>query len=94
MHSFLGDVLHEAHHVINGERQEDYGDPIETWQRTVDIFNAITGHNLTREEGMIFMISAKLAREANKHKRDNLRDGCGYFALVSYSYDMRERGRE
>ena len=28
------------------------------------------------------MVLAKLARESFRHKKDNLRDGCGYLALT------------
>ena len=90
MRSFLGDILHEAHHLINGARQEDYSDPRENWRRTVDIFNAITSRDLSVYEGVLFMVAVKLAREAHKHKRDNLVDGCGYLAILNHLHEGRE----
>jgi len=71
-------ILQEAQALVYGSRQGDYGHPREDYQRTVAIFRAITGHDLTAAEGVWFMIAVKLSRQSRQHKRDNLTDLCGY----------------
>ena len=75
-------ILTEAHELINGERAESYGPVGENWSRTVQIFNAWTGHTLSPVEGLKFMVAVKLARETHRHKADNLRDAAGYLGLI------------
>jgi len=51
------------------------------WGRTVAIFGAITGRKLSVREALLLMVAAKLAREFNRPKRDNIRDAIGYLVL-------------
>lgn len=72
-------ILQEAQRLVYGDRGEDYGPPDENFARTVDIFRAMTGHDLTPHEGVLFMVAVKLARIATcPRKRDNYVDGAGY----------------
>lgn len=49
---------------------------------TVAAFNAITGHNLTEEQGWLFMELLKCVRaEHNGYRPDNYEDGAAYCAL-------------
>lgn len=51
--------------------------------KTVTAFNALTGHELTEEQGWQFMIILKLARsQQGEYKADNYLDGTAYFALA------------
>ena len=51
--------------------------------KTVEMFNELTGHNLTEQQGWKFMILLKLARsEQGAHKDDNYIDGAAYFSLA------------
>jgi hypothetical protein len=76
-------ILQEAHALVFGDRRAEYGHPRDDYQRTVAIFKALTGHDLTAAEGVLFMHCAKLSREMNRHKRDNLRDACGYLECLA-----------
>lgn len=50
---------------------------------TVDAFNSITGHELTAEQGWIFMAILKLVRsQQGEHRTDNYEDGAAYVALA------------
>lgn len=75
-------ILLEADELINGARQDAYGDVRANWQRTVDIFESMTGIKLTPIQGLQFMVAVKAAREYHKPKRDNRRDMCGYLGLI------------
>ena len=50
---------------------------------TVSAFNAITGHELTAEQGWLFMLLVKAVRsQQGDFKLDNYEDGAAYFALM------------
>ena len=78
-----GSILKEAEAAINGPRNKTYGDFRENWERTCALFYQMTGIKLSADEGLMFMLCVKLAREAHSHKRDNLVDLCGYAELFS-----------
>ena len=82
------EILIEAYNLITGQRQNDYDHPLEDYSRTVDIFRAITGINLSAEEGIMFMVSMKLSRLANELEKgldvpDNTRDAIGYLGCLN-----------
>lgn len=52
--------------------------------RTIDIFNAISGLNLTERQGYEFMIALKLARsQQGEFNLDDYSDLAGYTALIA-----------
>lgn len=52
-------------------------------QCTVDVFSALTGHDLSEEEGWLFMVCVKLARSrGSQHHADDYTDGAAYVALA------------
>lgn len=56
--------------------------------RTVRTFNAMTGHELTEEEGWLFMRYLKDARaRSGEYNRDDFLDGVGYAALQAECAD-------
>lgn len=53
-------------------------------QKTVTMFNALTGHTLTEEQGWKFMMCLKLVRsEHGEFKADDLVDAAGYSGLAN-----------
>ena len=78
------DILMEAHGLVFGERQEDYGHPCEDFARTAKFWNtylvARFGDpiDIQPEDVAMLMILLKVSREANRHKTDNLVDIAGY----------------
>jgi hypothetical protein len=90
------EIISEAYNLITGQRQNDYDHPLEDYSRTVDIFRAITGINLSAEEGIMFMVSMKLSRLANElinelNVPDNTRDAIGYLGCLNM---VRRKQRE
>lgn len=51
-------------------------------KKTIDTFNALTGHRLTEEQGWQFMVLLKLARQQSAHDPDNYIDASAYAALA------------
>ena len=71
--------LQEAQRLVYGDRGDDYGPPAEDYGRTVDIFRAITGVELTPWQGIMFMVAVKLSRMTpSPTKRDHYVDAAGY----------------
>lgn len=51
--------------------------------KTVALFNALTGHSLTEQQGWKFMVCLKLVRsEQGDYRADNYVDGAAYFSLA------------
>jgi len=75
-------VLTEAAEVTSGERQKDYGHPRDDFARTAVMWNGLLAAKLraaiSAMDVPLCMIAVKLAREAHRHKRDNLVDIAGY----------------
>lgn len=81
-------ILEEAQRLVYGDRNRAYGHPSTDYQRTVGIFNALTGGDLTTTEGMLFMTCVKLSRFANKPTRDSLVDAAGYLECIARHLEM------
>lgn len=75
-------ILQEAERIVNGDRQADYADPVENFERIANIASILNGREMTAKECCIVMIAVKLSREANKPKRDNRVDLCGYIHIL------------
>lgn len=74
-------ILQEADSIIHGQRNSDYGSPLENHSLTAELFGAY----LSRKKGPItardicwFNILQKCSRDVSKPLRDNLVDTAGY----------------
>ena len=60
--------------------------------RTVEMFAALTGREMTREQGWMFMACLKMVRaQSGSLRMDSYEDGAAYMALAGESA-MEERG--
>lgn len=92
-------VLAEADSLINGDRQGDYGHPIDNCGRIAVLWTAhlrargllVDGAELTEEDTVWMMIDLKKSREWNRPKRDNKVDAAGYVGMLELIHDERER---
>lgn len=88
-----GQVLLDAHKVINGERQNVYGSPEDSfaliaryWQTYLESAGVVVikdtqPRSLAAEDVALMMTLFKIAREANQHKADNIVDAAGYLGI-------------
>ena len=79
-------ILNEAVEIM-AERGKSYdksgGEAERSMPKIVAMFNALTGHELTPEQGWKFMCCLKLARsEQGEYREDNYLDGAAYMALA------------
>ena len=82
--STVESILDEAKRITATVRNGDYGHPSDDFARTARMWSGILAHklregaHLTAEDVPLCMIAVKLARQAHRHKRDNLVDIAGY----------------
>jgi Domain of unknown function (DUF6378) len=77
--------LHQAHNIITGDRQRDYGDKLPNFQQIADLWNATLKFKLsqdaqiTAEDVALCMIQVKVARLAKMPEHfDSILDVAGY----------------
>lgn len=92
------ETLVEAFNLITGPRQDAYSHPEEDYSSVVRIFESITGIQMTPQEGVLFMVSVKLARlmhnlEHDRFHRDSLVDAAGYLGCLAMIETRKEARR-
>lgn len=86
-------VLQEAHRLVNGDRGEAYGHPLDDFGRTAGMLTHLLsdklkpGVSLNARDVAMMMVCVKLSRERNKPKRDNRVDGAGYLGTLDMVMD-------
>ena len=84
-------LLAEASSITSGERNKDYGDPVENMAHIASIFNAMTGHDIKPSEVPMFHIATKLARRRTSPlKRDHYVDIMAYVG-IAYECEVEEK---
>ena len=85
------DILKEAHDIINGERQDQYGNPEDSFETIADLWNAYL-YNRFHDRAIALnaldiphlMTLFKIARMLGQgNKRDNYTDAIGYLAIAA-----------
>ena len=89
------EILTEAHALVNGPRQDAYSHPVDDYFKVKELFRTLTGHQLTIQDAVTFMICVKLARmSTNINKgdwhRDSVVDAAGYLACLSMVHEYIE----
>lgn len=91
-------ILQEAHRLTHGDRNRDYGHPLDDYTRTAALISAMLAHKLkepiTAREMALAMVCVKLSREMNHPKRDNRTDGAGYFWVADQCEQEARRRAE
>jgi len=83
----LGTCLSQANDIINGERQDQYGNPEDSFALIAKYWQAYLGSTtaeVTAKDVAHMMILFKMARcNGQTSKRDNYVDICGYSSIVA-----------
>lgn len=74
------DILDIAKELIAGDRERDYGDASESFQRIADLWTAYKGVEFTKKDVAVQMILVKASRLKTSDKPDNWVDIAGYAA--------------
>ena len=95
--NFRTDILEEAIELINGDRNNDYGDPLDDFSTTASLWQTYLSRTITARDGLnlqahdvaILMSLLKIARMSwSPTKRDHWADLAGYTAC---GWDCVER---
>jgi hypothetical protein len=72
------DIAAYAASLVNGDRQAEYGHPLDNLDRAAQIWSVILGSPVTAEQVALCMIGMKIARQVHKPKADTVVDIIGY----------------
>lgn len=95
--NFRTDILEEAIELINGDRNNDYGDPLDDFSTTASLWQTYLARTIIARDGLelrahdvaILMSLLKIARMSwSPTKRDHWADLAGYTAC---GWDCVER---
>jgi len=75
------EILEAAATLINGDRQDDYGDAAESFQCIAEMWSAYLGVAVSGRDVCNMMALLKIARLRNGPHEDSSVDGAGYLAL-------------
>ncbi len=79
-----GHILRDALTLINGTRQDQYGNPENNFQRIADLWTAYTGRAFSAHDVAVMMALMKCARiKTGTGTEDSYTDACGYLALAA-----------
>lgn len=84
-------ILQEAQRLVHGDRQQDYGHPLDDFAKTAKMWSAIAGVEITPDKVGLMMCCVKISRQLNRPKRDNMTDLAGYAATVQMCVDEAAR---
>lgn len=80
------DYLIEARAILM-DRQNDYGHPTDTMQRTARLWSAYLEIPIEAHQASVCMALLKIARSMDTEKVDNWIDCLGYIAIAGQSQD-------
>lgn len=82
-------ILLEAERIVNGDRDEQYGNPKDAFEEYSKILDVCFGIKLTPEQICKVQMAIKLGRLKHKFKRDSIVDLCGYSEILNRLQDER-----
>jgi predicted nucleic acid-binding protein len=85
-------ILQKANEIVNlrsEEKEREYGDFINCMKKTAVIASEMSNKQISIEDAYNVLIALKLARQANKHKEDNLLDAVAYIGSLNNYQNLK-----
>jgi hypothetical protein len=76
-------VFDEVKGLIEGDRQEAYGDVDESFGRIAALWEQVLGYEVTPEQVAVCLLQLKVARYVASEGRDSVVDMVGYAGLLA-----------
>lgn len=76
-------ILLEAEGIVNGDRNEQYGDPKDAFKVYSEILSKTFNIELSPVQICKVQMAIKLGRMRYQHKRDSVVDLCGYAEILN-----------
>jgi hypothetical protein len=84
-------AIDEAKSVVDGHAKDRDVGKERAMKSVVNVFNALTGKNLTEHDGDIFLVCVKLVRmQRDKKGEDHYVDAIGYLQMAFEAKDKTE----
>lgn len=79
------DILEEARSLVDGDRNDAYGDPKLKYRQIADVWSVLLKSRITPEQVVLALCAVKMVRASNRDtfNRDDLVDLCGYALILS-----------
>lgn len=82
-----GEILRAAEQMVNGSRQEDYGDPEDNFSKIAKLWSAYCDFTFSAHDVAMMLSLMKVGRisaayKQGKYKKDSYIDGPGYIACA------------
>jgi len=79
------DILSEARCLVDGDRNDSYGDPNIKYLQIAKVWSVLLKTDITPEQVVLAMCAVKMVRASNRNSlnRDDLVDLCGYALILS-----------
>lgn len=84
-------ILEEAQRLVGGDRQDDYGHPLDCCDRIGRLWSVALGIDVPAEKVAECLGLMKYARLQQGYKRDTVVDIAGYAQVLQMIVDERER---
>ena len=75
------DIIMKAEELINGDRNETYGDAKESFSTIAKLWSVYLGVDVTAEQVAAMLVLMKISRQRKSKHMDNWVDIIGYAAL-------------
>lgn len=94
----MTNILEEANKLVHGERNKDYGHPLDDFNTVAAMMTALLqrsgklapGAKLDYRDHVLWMECVKMVREGHVPKTDNRIDGAGYWETLQMCVEEEE----